>query len=236
MDEAPQPRIGVGFDIDHTLAIDNKLERVAFLHLLEAVSESGGSALGSLAEESLRIDDLLAFQRSGACTIDQAVERFVRERGAGPRPAFAEAFRRTALALAESLVVPDPDATPALDALARAGVALAVLSNGWNPLQHAKARRAGFAGTVLASGDLGVQKPDPRAFEALARALGLPPARCFYVGDDPLADVAGALQAGFRAVWLDNEGKTYPPDVPAPTHVIRTLRELPALLGAAALR
>lgn len=228
--------VGVGFDIDHTLAIDNKLERVAFLHLLEPIIEAGGRALGSLADEIASIDDLLALQRGGAWTIDDAVDRFTRERGAGAGPVFREAFRRTALALAETFIVPDPEAKRVIDVLSHADVRLAVLSNGWNPLQDAKARRAGFGGTVLASAELGVQKPDPRAFAALADALGLPPERCFYVGDDPRADVIGALGAGFRAVWLDNEGKAYPSGLAAPSHVIHSLRELPGLVGAVALR
>lgn len=229
-------RVGVGFDIDHTLAIDNKLERVAFLHLLEHVVEAGGHPLGTLAEESANVDELLAYQRGGGCTIEAAVDRFVRERGGRPSQAFVEGFKRMALSMAETFVVPDPDAKSVLNELGGAGVVLGVLSNGWNPLQDLKARRAGFGGTVIASADLGVQKPDPAAFAALAEQLGLPPARCFYVGDDPKADVAGALAAGFRAVWLDNEGKTYPPELPPPTHVIHSLRELPALAGAVVLQ
>ena len=58
-------RTGIGFDIDHTIAIDNKLERVAFLRLLEIVIDDGGYALGSLDDETRRIDELLVAQRSG---------------------------------------------------------------------------------------------------------------------------------------------------------------------------
>lgn len=227
--------VGVGFDIDHTLCIDNKLERVAFLHVLENLPEDGGHALGSLAQEIDNIDALLAFQRSGGCTIEEAVKRFVEERGASdPEGRFCEGFRRMALAMAETFIVPDPDAKATIDELTRGGFALGVLSNGWNPLQILKARRAGFTGKVLASADLGVQKPHPDAFRALAEELGVAPERCFYVGDDPRGDIGGALAAGFRAVWIDNEGKTYPPDLPEPTHVVHSLRELIPLVSAVA--
>jgi HAD superfamily hydrolase (TIGR01509 family) len=228
--------VGVGFDIDHTLCIDNKLERVAFLHLLEHIGAEGGHALGSLAEETENIDRLLAFQRGGGCSIEEAVDRFVSERGAVPSGHFIEGFRRMALSMAETFIVPDPDAKATLDDLTAGGVEIAVLSNGWNPLQIVKARRAGFAGKVLASGDLGVQKPNPVAFEVLAKELGLAPERCLYVGDAPEIDIPGALEAGFRAVWIDNEGKTYPPDLPRPTHVVHSLRELIPLVSAVALR
>jgi putative hydrolase of the HAD superfamily len=115
--------------------------------------------------------------------------------------------------------------------LARRDVAVCVLSNGWNPLQTLKARRAGFGGDVLASADLGVRKPDPAAFDALAAHLGVPAGCCYYVGDDPKADIAGALQAGLRAVWLDNEGKVYPTDVPPPTHTVPSLAALLDIIG-----
>jgi HAD superfamily hydrolase (TIGR01509 family) len=226
-------RVGVGFDIDHTLCIDNKLERVAFLHLLDRVVSEGGHPLGTLAEETERIDDLLAFQRGGGCSIEEAVARFVRERGGHPSADYAEGFRRMSLSMAETFIVPDPEAKATIDELTRRGVPVAVLSNGWNPLQNIKARRAGFTGRVLASGDLGVQKPDAEAFEALALALELEPDRCFYVGDDPKSDIMGAMNAGFRAVWLDNEGKTYPSDVPPPDHVVHSLRGVLGLIATA---
>ncbi len=227
---------GVGFDIDHTLCIDNKLERVAFLHLLEQIVEEGGQALGSLADETKNIDALLASQRAGHCTIDAAVHAFVRDRGVEPSGEFAEGFRRMALAMAETFIVPDPDAKSTLDELARGPFALGILSNGWNPLQVVKARRAGFSGKVLASGDLGIQKPDAEAFRALADELGLEPGRCVYVGDTPDVDIAGAMQAGFQAVWIDNEGKAYPTNLPEPTHVVHSLRELIPLVTAVASR
>jgi putative hydrolase of the HAD superfamily len=231
--EAPL-RPAIGFDIDHTLCIDNKLERVAFLHLLDRVIEQGGVALGSLTQESDRIDELLVFARSGGGSIEEAVRRFVRTRGVEPTDEHIAGFKRMALAMADSFIVPDPHARKTIEALQRLGVPVAVLSNGWNPLQVAKARLAGFSGVVLASADLGVQKPHPEAFAALAGELRTDPARCFYVGDDPRADVGGALGAGFQAVWLDHEGKKYPTDLPPPTYTVRSLEEVLALVAAEA--
>jgi HAD superfamily hydrolase (TIGR01509 family) len=225
-----RPIVGVGFDIDHTLAIDNKLERVAFLHLLEFLLERGGRTMGTLAEESDRIDALLAHQRSGAFSIDDAVRRFVIERGLAASDVYVERFRELALEMAPAFVVPLPGAKRTIDALRERGVAVVVLSNGWNPLQDVKARRAGFEGIVLASGDIGAQKPDPRAFAALLDALGTEPANSWYVGDDPLGDVGGAMRAGLNAVWIDAEGKKYPADLPPAPYTIRDLDEMLALV------
>lgn len=222
--------IGIGFDIDHTLVIDNKLERVAFLHLLERVMARGGHPLGSLQVESDNIDALLEFQRGGGYTIEEAVAKFASERGVSADDHFAEDFKHWCLSMVDSFVVADPDARPTIASLEAARVRLSVLSNGWNPLQISKARRAGYGGRVIASGDLGIQKPDPRAFAALVEDIGLPPEQCFFVGDTPGSDIAGALGAGLRAVWLDHEGKKYPQGAPQPTHIIHSLRELVELV------
>jgi HAD superfamily hydrolase (TIGR01509 family) len=225
--------IGIGFDIDHTLCIDNRLERVAMLHLLDRIVDQGGRVLGSPAQEMEAIDVLLSEQREGIGNVDDAVRRFVTERGASDVETYVKAFRRIAVSMVDTFVVPDPYAKHVLQELAAEGIPLAVLSNGWNPLQHAKARRAGFEGNVLASAQLGVQKPRREAFEALSRELGLEPERCFYVGDDPKTDVAGAIGAGMQAVWLDIQQRTYPAGLPAPTHTVRALRDVPGLIRTA---
>ncbi len=217
---------GIGFDFDHTLGIDNKLERIAFLRLLEHVIVAGGHALGTLAEESDRIDALLKDQRAGACTIDEAVRAFVAERGVVPDGAHVEEYERMCLAMVDDVVVPLPGAREMLAELRARGTPVAMLTNGWNPLQTAKARRVGFEGPILASAEIGVQKPDPGAFAALARSLDLPPGEIWYVGDDPAIDIAGALAAGLKAIWLDAEGRSYPGDLPAPTRRIVALAEL----------
>lgn len=225
----PQTPAGIGFDVDHTLLIDNKLERVAFLHLLDFVVSDGGHPLGNLADESARIDALLAEQRSGAFPIDEAVARFVRARGVEPRAEYGERFRAMALRMAPDFVVPLPGARQTLEALGARGIAVAVLSNGWNPLQAVKGELAGFSGHVIASGELGLRKPDRRAFEALLERLGTSPERTWYVGDDPRVDVAGSAAAGLVSVWIDADGTPYPRDVAPPAMRIGALDELLAL-------
>ena len=224
---------GVGFDIDHTIAIDNKLERVAFMRILETILDDGGHALGTLAQESDRIDTLLAQQRGGMFSIEDAVRTFVRERGVPPRDAYVERFRTMAIEMVDQFVIPLLGAKRTFDALRARGVRVAVLSNGWNPLQIRKAQRAGFEGPVLASADVGAQKPAAPAFEALLDALGTAAHDTWYVGDDPRCDVGGASSAGLHAIWLDAENKAYPSDVPAPDYTIHALDELVHVLADA---
>jgi FMN phosphatase YigB (HAD superfamily) len=121
-----------------------------------------------------------------------------------------------------------------LDACRARGVPIAVLTNGWTPLQQKKIARALGADIVdsmpiLVSDALNAYKPDPAAFAALADTLHTPREHVWYVGDNPRGDVGGALAAGLRAVWFDWENLSYPQDVPPPTLRIASLRELETL-------
>jgi len=221
---------GIGFDLDHTLVIDNKLERVAFLRLLEEIERDGGHGLGNLDAEVARIDELLAWQRQGPASIEDAVGRFARGCGVEAKAWYAQRFRSMAVEMVDDFVIPIPGVGRVLAGLSERGIGVAVLSNGWNPLQIRKAQRAGFDGPVLASADIGQQKPGARAFEALLSALGTRPESTWFVGDDPHSDVDGARSAGFRAVWFDWEKKTFPPELLAPSFTIHSLAELLVIL------
>lgn len=69
---------------------------------------------------------------------------------------------------------------------------------------------------VLASGDVGLAKPDPAFFQLACQRAGVEPAVAVMVGDSFRADVVGARAAGMRAVLLDREGiaDAVDPDVP----------------------
>ncbi len=226
------PRRAVAFDIDHTLVVDNKIERIAFLRLLLRVDREGGHALGTLDEESVAIDALLDRQRNGAFSIDEAVRLFARDRGVTTPGPFVDDFRSIALSLVDEIVVPVPGMPRLLASLRERGITTAILTNGWSPLQQHKALRAGFDGPVLVSADIGVSKPQPAAFAALVERLSLPASSIWYVGESPVTDVVGALEAGLRAVWYNAEGRRYPTDLPPPDAEIRDLQDVESLLAS----
>jgi HAD superfamily hydrolase (TIGR01549 family) len=63
--------------------------------------------------------------------------------------------------------------------------------------------RAGIAGFFIhtgISGTTGLSKPDPRAFQAAAQALGAAPAECIMVGDRIDNDIAPARALGMAAI------------------------------------
>ena len=55
---------------------------------------------------------------------------------------------------------------------------------------------------LLDESETGVAKPDPRAYDQAAAAMGLDPAAIVFVDDDP-ANIAGAGAAGMAGVHFD---------------------------------
>jgi len=92
-----------------------------------------------------------------------------------------------------------------------------------------------FFDTVVTSYDTGAAKPEPAFFTAaLRRAFpnGEPhPGKAVMVGDTWETDIAGAMAAGLRTVWLNRHGATRPTGSPTPDAEIRAL---PELIGALA--
>ena len=95
-----------------------------------------------------------------------------------------------------------PDAVAALEGLRRAGYRVGVAGN------QPQAAEVLFRGLdvpldlVASSETLGVEKPDPRFFAAVAERLALTPAEVAYVGDRLDNDVRPAAMAGMRAIFL----------------------------------
>ncbi len=104
-----------------------------------------------------------------------------------------------------------PDVRPALRALRRSGVPLAVFSN-WDrrlPGLLAALGLDGFFARVVVSSELRHAKPDPAAFDEARAEIGGPAKGVVptMVGDRLDHDVEPALAAGWRAIWLDRRGR-----------------------------
>ncbi|CAN5191802.1 HAD family hydrolase [soil metagenome] len=101
---------------------------------------------------------------------------------------------------------PYPEVPELLDRLTERGVPMAILSNKPETATRWMVDRlfGGWPFTAVAGGADGVPlKPDPAAILAIARAIGVEPARCVYLGDTrtdmETAVAAGMLPAG--AAW-----------------------------------
>lgn len=217
----------IGFDFDHTLGIDNQVERFAFLRVATGLAAAKGAAVDE-RHAFATIDREIRSFRAGECSLTIALHRAF----AATLPevaideAAAERFRELAVEMVPSYVRALPGVEELLRRLDDASLPYAILTNGWNPLQQCKADAIGFTRPVLVSEDLGVRKPSAGAFARLGEVLGADLADVWYVGDDPHADVGGALGAGLRAVWFDWESRPYPADLGAPTATIHRITDV----------
>jgi HAD superfamily hydrolase (TIGR01509 family) len=110
----------------------------------------------------------------------------------------------------------------ALARLQQAGLRLGVVSNSDGRVEQALAA-AGlrkYFDVVVDSALVGVEKPDPRIFQAALKALSVKPEEALYVGDLYQVDVVGARAAGIEAILLGDAA------APADCRQARSLEEL----------
>ena len=116
---------------------------------------------------------------------------------------------------------------PVLERLAQR-YTLASLSNG-----NADIRLVGlddvFSFSINAI-EAGAAKPESPMFALACQRLGARPEQIVHVGDDPVHDVRGAADAGFRTVWLNRAGRDWPGGRRADAE-IGDLAELEAILA-----
>jgi 2-haloacid dehalogenase len=79
---------------------------------------------------------------------------------------------------------------------------------------------------VLISEAVGAYKPHPLMFRTALERFGLRAAEVLHVGDSEVDDIVGASSAGLRVAWLNRDGRSRRPGVPAPDFEIRDLKEL----------
>lgn len=104
---------------------------------------------------------------------------------------------------------PAEDAREVLEKLSQRGLRLAVVSNFDSRLEVilGELDLLRFFEAVIWSSREGAAKPDPRLFEIALRRTRSQPARTLHVGDRPLDDYRGAVEAGLEAFLLDPTGK-----------------------------
>ncbi len=121
--------------------------------------------------------------------------------GFGDDACFDEYFEAVYAAFGAPAWSVAPGAFAALDALRAAGVGVAVVSN-WDTRLRPILAELGVLDHVdvaIISGELGIEKPDPRIFAAACAALSVAPAQAVHLGDSRRADVDGARAAGLTA-------------------------------------
>lgn len=126
-----------------------------------------------------------------------------------------------------------PDVLPAILEMRVAGVRLGILSD-WGSNLLPIIEELGLAPDldfVIASGAVGLSKPDPAFFRLAATRAGVPPAEALMVGDSYRADIEGARSAGMDAILIRRpEWRDRREAAPAGVEVIASLAELPPIV------
>ncbi len=173
-----------------------------------------------------RVDMLGAWTRIAAAALDRC---------AGPCDGLAGRLARDFARRRFAAMRLFPDALAALEHARRRGLPLGLLTNGDARMQRAKLARwdlARFFDVIVIEGEFGAGKPDAAVFRHALGVLGVGAGQAAMIGDNLVWDVEGARRVGLHAVWLDRAGRGLPAESPVcPDRIIRTLDEVPALLG-----
>ncbi len=130
--------------------------------------------------------------------------------------------------------VPRADAKPTIIELDRRGYILGIIANTSTETEipdwmETDGVTEYFKAVVLSS-KIALRKPNPEIYWEAARRVGVEPAKCAYVGDNPVRDVQGTQAAGFGLMILFMEPATLakePPNIEVkPDYTIRETHEL----------
>ena len=127
-----------------------------------------------------------------------------------------------------------PEVPNVLRALKDAGMRRAILSNGTPTMLKAAVDHAGLADLVdpvLSVEEAGIYKPHPKVYQLACDRLGLPARQILFLSSNGW-DAYAASAFGMRVIWCNRygQGKDRLPGIP--DQEIRSLAELPALVGA----
>ncbi len=96
------------------------------------------------------------------------------------------------------------DTLTTLNALKTAGKRIGIVTNGKTERQNKKIDALGlrrYTDTVVISEAEGIKKPHSEIFLRALQRLDSAPRDAVFIGDHPVADVQGALNAGLAAIW-----------------------------------
>jgi len=89
-------------------------------------------------------------------------------------------------------------------------IPMALITDAQSAYARAELHQAGildYFDPIVVSGDYGYRKPDPRLFDLVIDAFGVPAGHILYVGNDMHRDIYGARQAGMQTMMFDsNQG------------------------------
>lgn len=201
------------FDVDETLYLRSQV-------YLKAYREFFGGRLG-LDEQllgdrnRLRKEETFKLRAEGSLSMEEMLilrtTLTYRDLGVELSPETALAFEKL-YAEKQNEIDPVPAYKDLLESLHRRGCPVGVLTNGPSDRQRGKLKAMGLwkyfrEENILASGDIGITKPDLRIFRAFEEKTGQSPDKLWMVGDSYESDIEGAARAGWHTVWINRTGE-----------------------------
>ena len=127
-----------------------------------------------------------------------------------------------------------PEVPEMLRRLKMAGLTTAILSNGAPAMLDAAVANAGIGDmldAILSVEEVGTYKPHPKVYQLAVDRLGIDAGTILFLSSNGW-DAHAASAFGMRVIWCNRYGQRRENLPGRPEHEIRTLAELPALLGA----
>ncbi|MEO6281772.1 MAG: YjjG family noncanonical pyrimidine nucleotidase [Dyadobacter sp.] len=224
------------FDLDHTLwdFERNSSESLTEVFHQMALSDHGVSSLDAFVQSFLKINTALwdAFDRGKLHHTYIRENRFkmvFEELGTECPPNHTEIgeFYLNSLPTKKHLLA---GALNLLNHTSSAGYGMHIITNGFNEIQAKKIASSEighFFEHIITFENANAKKPDRRIFEFALETANATPQDSLMIGDNWIADVMGAKQAGMDTVYYNPAGLQFDE---SPTYDIRRLEELMLIL------
>ncbi len=191
------------FDLDHTLFDRHGTLRALVKELRKDFSINENMTDGQIGDLWCYADDNFVYFGW------EYIWEYLKEKGVFTvAPPFEEyssfIFRNYAVT-----AVPFPETIPMMQKLRSMGYKTGLITNGQHALQYSKLRLLSLTelfDEIIATGDYGIHKPDKEIFDIMREKFMFSPEEMVYVGDNPVNDIQGARNAGWKTIWMKSTG------------------------------
>lgn len=115
-----------------------------------------------------------------------------------------------------------------LDFFMNKNIKMGIVTNGHSDFQNTKIDKLNlrkYMKTIIISEEVNIRKPHPEIFHLALSRINSNRETTLFVGDNPLWDIKGAIDAGLISVWLSN-GQVWDTKDYIPRYIINNISEL----------
>ena len=193
------------FDLDETI-----LDRSGSLKDF-VTWQAAGMLRSSIEDPSRFVERFIALDNNGRLWKDKVYESLVQEFGIVDWS--VEELLSTYVLTFCVFCKPRAGAISVIEACRTKGFKIGLVSNGKSPFQERNFNALGISqlfDTVIVSEAVSVRKPEKAIFELACQSVMADIGSSVFIGDNPLADIKGAKEAGMDTIYVP-VGPTYEP-------------------------